>query len=465
VREFRNRVFRRASGGCPIGDHGAEPQPLARVTIADRRSGVGVLRVADTTERTDTGLQRRGNEDASFARAPVFVVADGMGGAQSGEVASRIAVQAFERGLPDAGSPQERLADRIQEANAAIHERSRTERQNAGMGTTVTAALLDGEHLAIAHVGDSRAYLYRDGDLRRLTQDHSLVDELVRQGKLTEEQAAEHPQRSIITRALGPEAEVEIDTWSYPVRAGDVVMLCSDGLTSMVSEARITEVLAASAVLDEAAGVLIREANAAGGRDNITVVLFRIEDVGSSAALEQPTIAAPLASRSTTVSAATSPSPPVAPPPDLAAGAADAGACASARVAVAERPAPRLARTQGPPTTAPLRSRLRSQKLIKPVSALMATLVVVFLVGGGGYLATRQLYFLGTNSEGIVTVYRGLPYQLPFGISLYETFYTSGVPAVLIPRDRRAAVFNHHLLSQSAASKLMMNLELGNISQ
>ena len=203
-----------------------------------------MLRAAETTCKTDTGRQRRDNEDSAFARAPVFVVADGMGGAQAGEVASRIAIEAFEQGLPDDGSAEERLATRVREANHQIYERSRADRGRAGMGTTLTAAYVDDAHVAIAHVGDSRAYLFRDGTLQRLTQDHSLVDELVRRGKLTEEQAAEHPQRSIITRALGPEPDVEVDTWTYPARAGDVMLLCSDGLTSMISEERVREILA-----------------------------------------------------------------------------------------------------------------------------------------------------------------------------------------------------------------------------
>jgi PPM family protein phosphatase len=171
-----------------------------------------MLRAAETVCKTDTGRQRRDNEDKAFARAPVFVVADGMGGAQAGEVASQIAVETFEQGLPDSGSPEERLAERVREANRQIYERSRTEQERAGMGTTLTAAYVDDAHLAIAHVGDSRAYMFRDGSLIRLTQDHSLVEELVRQQKLTPEQAAEHPQRSIITRALGPEPEVDVDT-------------------------------------------------------------------------------------------------------------------------------------------------------------------------------------------------------------------------------------------------------------
>jgi serine/threonine protein phosphatase PrpC len=429
-----------------------------------------MLRAAEITQRTDTGLQRRGNEDSSFARAPVFVVADGMGGAQAGEVASGIAVQAFEQGLPDAGSAEERLARLVHEANARIYERSRAEAGLDGMGTTVTAALLDDEHVAIAHVGDSRAYLFRDGELTRLTRDHSLVDELVRQGKLTEEQAAEHPQRSIITRALGPEATVEVDTWSVPVRPGDVVMLCSDGLTSMISEARIAEVLASTSSLDAAADQMIADANAAGGRDNITVVLFRVEDVGGPAVVEHPTIvAAPTeqppdsdrwlvndpgrAGPATADALSTVDAPPVVPPPAL-----DRSGAIAQRIRH-----PRLARTQGRPQ--PAKPRRRSERYIKTVSALIATVIVLFLIGGGGYIATRQLYFVGTNSGGIVTVYRGLPYDLPLGVKLYETFYTSGVPASMVPADRRAALFNHDLRSQSDATKLIMNLELGNITK
>src|SRR5262249_23947012 len=147
-----------------------------------------------------------------------------------GEVASQLAVEAFQHGLEDQGSPEERLAERVRAANRQIYDRSRTESGREGMGTTLTAAYLDDSQLAIAHVGDSRAYLFRDGEITRLTQDHSLVDELVRSGKLTPEQAAEHPQRSIITRALGPEPDVDVDTFTYPVRPNDVLLLCSDGL-------------------------------------------------------------------------------------------------------------------------------------------------------------------------------------------------------------------------------------------
>jgi PPM family protein phosphatase len=224
-----------------------------------------MLLAAETTCKTDIGRQRRDNEDSAFARAPVFVVADGMGGAQAGEVAARIAIEAFEHGLPGGGSPEERLANLVREANHQIYERSRADRGRAGMGTTLTAAYVDDANVAIAHVGDSRAYLFRDGSLQRLTQDHSLVGELVRRGKLSEEQAAEHPRRSIITRALGLEPDVEVDTWTYPARAGDVILLCSDGLTSMISEERVRDILESNPNLDAVADTLINEANEAGG--------------------------------------------------------------------------------------------------------------------------------------------------------------------------------------------------------
>jgi PPM family protein phosphatase len=404
-----------------------------------------MLRAAETIEKTDTGRQRRGNEDASFARPPVFVVADGMGGAQAGEVASQLAIEAFEEGLPDAGSPEERLASRVQEANRRIYELSQAEDERAGMGTTLTAAYVDDAQIAIAHVGDSRAYMFRDGKLQRLTQDHSLVDELVRRGKLTEEEAAEHPQRSIITRALGPEPTVEVDTWTYPARPGDILLLCSDGLTSMIAEAQISEILAAGGDLEQAAEALIEHANAAGGRDNITVVLFRLEEVAGESHVDQPTMVGA----------------PVAQPGRPA-------ATGAVRQAPATVPSARTARrphgqADGPGGPNGASRRGRERRYIKPISALLATLIVLFLIGGGGYLATRQLYFIGTNPQGIVTIYRGLPYALPAGIKLYETFYVSGVPASLVPADRRGALLNHHLRSQTDASNLVRTVELGQL--
>src|SRR5271154_3988360 len=183
-----------------------------------------MIRVAEHVARTDTGHQRSTNEDAHLARAPVFVLADGMGGAQAGEVASQIAIAHFADGLPGEGSDsaEQRLTRAVQEANTEIHALSERDARRAGMGTTLTAAYVGPDEVTFAHVGDSRAYLLRDGELARVTEDHSLVEELLRQGRLTEEEAEEHPQRSIITRALGPEPDVEVDTFSIAAADGDV---------------------------------------------------------------------------------------------------------------------------------------------------------------------------------------------------------------------------------------------------
>jgi PPM family protein phosphatase len=419
-----------------------------------------MLRASETTWKTDTGRQRRENEDSAFARAPVFVIADGMGGAQAGEVASKIAVETFERDLPEQGSPEERLADCVREANRRIYELSRSEHEHAGMGTTLTAAYLDGADVAIAHVGDSRAYLFRDGELTRLTRDHSLVGELIERGKLTEEQAAEHPQRSIITRALGPDASVNVDTWSYPVRPADVLLLCSDGLTSMLKDQQISDVLGSARSLQQAADELIAEANDAGGRDNITVVLFRVEDVGGGGTPEE----------ATAVGLASAVPPSRASGTQVAAAAADRNASGPGpRTAPSPRTAPGpsarvpLARNQGRPASPP--GPRRGARFAKPIAALIAVVIVLFIFGAAGYLASRQLFFIGTNADGVVTIYRGFPYDLSAGIKLYETFYVSGVPAAFVPADRRGKLLNDQLRSQSDASTLVRQLELGEITK
>jgi protein phosphatase len=432
-----------------------------------------MLRAADTIWKTDTGRQRRDNEDNAFVRAPLFVVADGMGGAQAGEVASKLAVEEFHDALPDEGSAEERLTDRIRAANRRIYDLSRTEHEHAGMGTTLTAAYLDDDHLAVAHVGDSRAYIFRDGELTRLTQDHSLVEELVRQGKLTEEQAAEHPQRSIITRALGIEGDVEVDTWTYSMRAGDVVLLCSDGLTSMIGEERIGQILRDEPSLDRAADGLIGAANDAGGRDNITVVLFRLEEVGGSDGdvSDEPTVVG-MAPAPDAVSPDDAPEHTTAEPPVPGPSArADRGGVMTApppQLPIQrERTTPKLARTQGTPTGSDGRGRRRrrSERFIKPVAALIAIAAVLFVIGGGAYLASREYFFVGTNQAGIVTVFRGFPYSLPLGVNMYEQFYVSGVPASAIPADRRAQLLNHRLRSQGDAISLVRAAELGQLSR
>jgi protein phosphatase len=424
-----------------------------------------MLRAAHTSWKTDTGRQRRDNEDSAFARAPLFVVADGMGGAQAGEVASKLAVEAFEVELPEQGSPEERLSSRAQDANRRIYEISRTEHERAGMGTTLTAVYVDETDIAVAHVGDSRAYLFRDGELGRLTQDHTLVEELVRRGKLTEQQAAEHPQRSIITRALGIDPEVDVDTWTYAARAGDVVMLCSDGLTSMISEETIAGILREQSDLDRAAEQLVAEANEAGGRDNITVILFRLEEVDGSpsAAGDQPTIVG-MAAPDQTGEAPRGDAESEATPRSGTLTAARATTAAPPASAPGQRVRP-PADWPGSPDGAPQRAPRRPRRFARPLAALLATVIVLFLIGAGGYLATRQLFFVGTNNQGIVTVYRGLPYVLPFGVHLYETYYVSGVPAAQIPAPRRRQFLNHQIRSQSNAVSLVHAAELGQLAR
>jgi PPM family protein phosphatase len=378
-----------------------------------------MLRVVEEAHRTDAGRQRHANEDAYFARAPIFAVADGMGGAQAGEVASRIAAEAFGSVDDHADAPERRLTSVVRSANEKIHELAERDASRSGMGTTLTAALIGEDEVSFAHVGDSRAYVFREGELRRLTSDHSLVEELRRQGRLTEAQAEEHPQRSIITRALGPEPEVEVDTMTVPARAGDVFLLCSDGLTTMVPEARIGRVLERSSSLDSAVARLVREANDGGGRDNITVVIFRLEEAAVPAE-EPPTLIAPPAEE-----------PPAAAEP--------------VPVATRRRPAPQAAR--------PAR---RWRRRLAP--ALLAVVIVAALALAATF-GVRQVYFLGIDEGGRMALYRGLPYDLPFGIQLYDERYSSPVLADSLPPELQANVTAHELRSHDDAASLIQQYE------
>ena len=231
---------------------------------------------------TDTGRKRRRNEDAYVVEPPLFAIADGMGGAQAGELASSLAAGAVREDEGAAGSGERRVTRLIQEANRRVYQRSSQDAAASGMGTTLTVALVADGTVAFGHVGDSRAYLIRDGRLEQLTEDHSLVAELVRSGKLSPEEAGTHPQRSVITRALGTDPDVDVDTFSIETQPGDLFMLCSDGLTSMVEDDVILQTIEKSRDnLQTAAKALIRVANKGGGEDNITVVFFEIgEDVG-----------------------------------------------------------------------------------------------------------------------------------------------------------------------------------------
>ncbi len=225
---------------------------------------------------TDPGRTRRHNEDSYVIEPPLFAIADGMGGAQAGEVASRLATAALKEGGADAGG-ERRIADLIQEANRRVYDRSSSDPNTSGMGTTITVALVEDDQVAFGHVGDSRAYLIRDERMEQLTEDHSLVNELLKTGKLSREEAESHPQRSVITRALGTDPDVDVDTFSVRAETGDLFLLCSDGLTDMVSEESILDVVERNRNdIDVALRALVKEANRGGGQDNITVVAFEI---------------------------------------------------------------------------------------------------------------------------------------------------------------------------------------------
>jgi len=393
-----------------------------------------MLRIDDQGSRTDTGRQRSANEDSYFVRAPIFVVADGMGGAQAGEVASKAAADAFDRDLPDA-PPERVLRETIEMANQEIHDLARTDSSRTGMGTTITAAIVDAqsEEVSIGHVGDSRAYRLRSGRLERLTRDHSLVEEMRRKGQITDEQAEDHPQRSIITRALGPEPEVEVDVQTVPGAPGDVFLLCSDGLTTMIDEARIAEALSGAGSMDAAVRVLVDEANRAGGRDNITALAFRLEDAASPRRVREDATL-------------------------VGSSAEEAGLTPTEvkRRAAAAAAAERQAALEG--------GGSRRRRAATAGKALLALLLVAAVAAGAWY-GNRQVWFLGTDDGGRVALYRGLPYELPLGIELYSERYASPVQTDSLPPRRREAVTGHGLRSRGDAVSLIEDIEQSQYSQ
>jgi PPM family protein phosphatase len=367
------------------------------------------LAVADSAGVTQTGNVRRSNEDSYLMRSPLFMVADGMGGAQAGEIASRMCAEAFAAADILHGAPADVLRATIRTANRSILERSRSDPDAAGMGTTVTAAFMDDSGtIAFAHVGDSRAYMLRDGSLQRLSDDHSLVGELVRKGELSETDAEHHPQRSVITRALGTDESVEVDSFAVRAQDGDVFLLCSDGLNTMVPEATIADILAGGGAAARIARDLVRAALAGGGEDNVTAIVFR---VGEAAAETK------------------------------AAAAAQDG------------------RTHILPANLDDEDRdddgeggLRARTIVALIGAgaLALVLAVAAVVG------LRESHFIGADTAtGRVAVYQGVPVDLPFGVHLYHVVYESTVSyATLTPRQRKT-LFDHTLRSDSdAMSKL-----------
>ena len=385
---------------------------------------------------SDIGQVREGNEDSYLVIAPLYAVADGMGGHRGGEVASNLALETVQT-LFEQGSGT--LAEQVEQANRAVFDRSQKDRRVSGMGTTLTAALIDGGRVHLAHVGDSRAYLFRAGELSLLTEDHTLVHKMVVEGEITEEEAETHPHRSILTRALGVDAAVQVDESDVEVAGGDRILLCSDGLTGMVSDEQIREILGRNPDPQPAVDELVKEANRAGGIDNITAVILDFVDDESG---EESTVAAevhhaptqerPIQRRSdSTIVGAPIPEPtPEASSLGTSPGSAPltgprpsrAGGATTATKERAARPPARSPSPAPPPT--PRRSFGRGRKV-----ALWGGVAIAVLVLGvvGGKLYLDRQWFVGV-SDGRVAIFRGVPTDVA-GVELSSVVVETTIPA------------------------------------
>ena len=382
---------------------------------------------------TDAGKRRRRNEDAYVVQPPVFAVADGMGGAQAGEIAARIAATVLREKPSRSG--EEAVVELIKEANRRVFEAAAGDETRSGMGTTITAALVADERVHIGHVGDSRAYRLRDGRLEQLTEDHSLVAELVRSGKLSPDEADTHPQRSVITRTVGTDPEVDVDTFSVDARPTDVFLLCSDGLTTMVSDEAIAQLVEKHREsLDKAAKALVDAANRGGGEDNITIVLFELGEDGG-------------------VTEQTATLPVVEEPP----GTADEDT---------------LTELQGVPTIEDTRMLSREEleamtghdgahqhrRVSRTAVAIGSSTLIVALAALVVWSLSRS-YFVGAESNGKIAVYQGFPWNIAGSVKLYRLRYESPVLAGQLSQAERRQLFGHDLRSYGAALKAVKRYE------
>jgi serine/threonine protein phosphatase PrpC len=389
---------------------------------------------------SDIGLHRKTNEDTFVVQPPLYVVCDGMGGANAGEVASGLAAET----LVDRVSAGASLLEAAEAANAAVFQRASGNAEQAGMGTTLTAFLLEGSAAHFVHIGDSRAYLLRDGGLEQMSDDHSLVGEMVRDGRLTVEEAAVHPHRSILSRALGTEAQAKIDEFTVDLLSGDVLLLCSDGLSGPVADDVLRLALTRSDP-QEAAGRLVLEARRQGGPDNITAVVVRVDEAIGAGDEEVTLVAAADADVDTAelpfVVAADedetgAPQPAGDAADALAATAAtlhaehsgDAGDAAAAAVADASR------------------RRRRSVFRLGAVAAVLALLAVV-AAAGAFFLST--LFFIGVD-DGRLTIYSGVPVELG-PIPLHAVYRRSVVTYDSLSPSARTLVDERRLRDRSGA--------------
>ena len=379
-----------------------------------------MTRLAQVASLTDTGRRRRHNEDAYVCEPPLFAVADGMGGAQAGELASNLAAAAL-RDEGSRGGGEERVDELIQEANRRVYERQARDSSATGMGTTMTVALVEDGHVAIGHVGDSRAYLIRDRRLEQLTEDHSLVAELVRSGKLSPEEAEGHPQRSVITRALGTDPDVDVDTFSVETKPGDLFLLCSDGLTAMVDDETILrEVERNRGDLTAASKALVKAANKGGGDDNITVVFFEIGEGGETGDTARTVTLPPIEG-------------------DDEATLDEHDGVPAIRVEEPARP----------------RERHTGR------GVLFALLALVLLVGICGFAAWGlwRSHFVGAEPDGHVAVYQGVPWNIVGNVKLYRAVYVSPLLTAQLSQAERKKLFDHSLRSDGSARAVVRRYE------
>jgi protein phosphatase len=400
---------------------------------------------------TDAGRRRRRNEDSFVCAPPLFAVADGMGGALAGELASRLAVTALEEAGRAAGPVD--LVAAILEGNKRINERSIADPATAGMGTTVTAALVGATTVSIGHVGDSRAYRLRGDSFEQLTPDHSLVAELVRTGQITPAEAEDHPQRAVITRALGTDARVEVDTFEVATEPGDLYLLCSDGLSGMVDDRTLAKILGRQHDdLQATARALIAAANAAGGEDNITCVLFEIV-AGGAAGEDTAIIAADPGAETGVISVADEDTFDrldvsgeqtmiLAAPTEAAGWARPAPEAATPPAA----PAPVTRTATHGPAAEPTRHRRR-----RKLPYVIALLVLIALAAAAGLALLSKAHFVGADGRGRLVVYQGVPWDITGSVKLYRAVYVSPVLAAQLSQTERIRLFDHGLHSKAVS--------------
>ena len=379
--------------------------------------------------RTDVGRGRPENEDSILVddTGGLYAVADGMGGHRAGEVASATAIETLHEAYRD-GRP---LDEAVEEANAAVFAKAADDPALRGMGTTLTAvAVLDGHTALLGHVGDSRAYLMRDGGVTQVTDDHSLVEQLVREGRLSPEEAQNHPQRAIITRALGVDAHVQVDTYRVDLKPGDRLLICSDGLTNMLSDDTIATTLRRHADPQQAADTLVDMANQAGGDDNITVVVL---DALADGAADT---AAPGVPASVNV--------PTEPEPVVEASVVEASVV---EASVVEEPE--------------VEDRLRTQPPARRLRGLLVwglpiAFVIAVGVGAVGWYA-RRTYYVGLSADR-VTVFKGVPGGL-LGWDPTVDRRTELTAADLTDADRRDLQNGHRFASRTDAERFVARLQ------